>query len=189
MANPSANLASLRASVADSVFEAKVLREAGILAPMRPDKALRIGSAFLRWGASPATGIATAAIHHPHEIAVIDERGSLSFERLHRRSNALAHSFAAMGIGHGDGIGIMCRNHRGFIEATLAAAKLGASALYLNTMFAGPQLVEVTRREGPKALVYDEEFAGLLEGVDDSVARVVGWTEGERRPARRRSSS
>ena len=60
-----------------------------------------------------------------------------------------------MGIGHGDGVGIMCRNHRGFIEATLAAAKLGASALYLNTMFAGPQLAEVTRRERPKALVYD----------------------------------
>ena len=74
-----------------------------------------------------------------------------------------------MGIGYGDGIGIMCRNHRGFIEATLAAAKLGASALYLNTMFAGPQLVEVTRREGPKVLVYDEEFAGLLDGVDESV--------------------
>jgi fatty-acyl-CoA synthase len=73
----------------------------------------------------------------------------------------------------------MCRNHRGFIEATLACAKLGASALYLNTMFAGPQLVEVTRREGPKALVYDEEFTELLEGVDESVARVVGWSEGE----------
>ena len=84
-----------------------------------------------------------------------------------------------MGIGPGDGIGIMCRNHRGFIETTLAAAKLGASALYLNTMFAGPQLVEVTRREEPKALVYDEEFAGLLDGVDESVARVVAWTDGE----------
>jgi fatty-acyl-CoA synthase len=161
------------------LFEAKVLHEAGILAPMRPDKALRVGSTFLRWGASPATGIATAAIHHPHEIAIIDERGSLSFERLHRRSNALASSFAAMGIGYGDGIGIMCRNHRGFVEATLAAAKLGASALYLNTMFAGPQLVEVMRREGPKALVYDEEFADLLEGVEDSVARVVGWSDGD----------
>ena len=158
------SVAELRASVADSIFEVKVLHEAGIVAPMRPDKALKIGSTFLRWGASPATGIATAAIHHPHEIAIIDERGSLSFERLHRRSNALAHSFAAMGIGHGDGVGIMCRNHRGFVEATLAAAKLGASALYLNTMFAGPQLVEVTRREGPKALVYDEEFADLLDG-------------------------
>ena len=73
----------------------------------------------------------------------------------------------------------MCRNHRGFVEATLAAAKLGASALYLNTMFAGPQLAEVTRREGPKVLVYDEEFTGLLEGVDGGVARVVGWCEGD----------
>ena len=46
-------------------------------------------------------------------------------------------------------------------------------------MFAGPQLVEVMRREGPKALVYDEEFTGLLEGVDDGVQRVVAWTDGE----------
>ena len=154
-----------------------MLHEAGILEPIRPDKALKIGATFLRWGASPAIGVATAAIHHPHEIALIDERGSLSFERLHRRTNALAHSFATMGIGYGDGVGIMCRNHRGFVEATLAAAKLGASALYLNTMFAGPQLAEVTRREEPKALVYDAEFAGLLEGVDDSVARIVAWHE------------
>jgi acyl-CoA synthetase (AMP-forming)/AMP-acid ligase II len=179
MANSTVSPAALRETLADSAFEAKVLHEAGILAPMRPDKALRIGAAFLRWGASPATGVTTAAIHHPHEIAVIDERGSLTWERLHRRSNALAHSFAAMGIGYGDGVGIMCRNHRGFLEATLAAAKLGASALYLNTMFAGPQLVEVTRREGPKALVYDQEFTGLLEGVDDSVERVVGWVDEE----------
>ena len=92
-----------------------------------------------------------------------------------------------MGIGHGDGIGIMCRNHRGFIEATLAAAKLGASALYLNTMFAGPQLVEVMRREGPKALVYDEEFAGLLDGVDEGVA--AGGRLDRRRGRRRRRST
>ncbi len=168
---------SARQSVADAVFEAKVLREAGILGLERPDKAIRVGSAFVRWGASPALGITTAAIHHPHETALIDERGSLSFEQLHRRSNALAHAFAKMGIGYGDGVGVMCRNHRGFVEATLAAAKLGASALYLNTMFAGPQLVEVTRREKPKALVYDEEFADLLDGVDESVGRIVGWAD------------
>jgi fatty-acyl-CoA synthase len=179
MGDSSLSLAGLRGSVADSIFELKVLHKAGIVSPMRPDKALKIGTTFLRWGASPATGVATAAIHHPHEIAIADERGSLTWERLHRRSNALAHSFMAMGIGHGDGVGIMCRNHRGFIEATLAAAKIGASALYLNTMFAGPQLVEVTRRESPKALVYDEEFAGLLDGVEDSVARLVAWTDGE----------
>ena len=179
MGNLSSIVSNARESISDAVFEVKVLRKAGILTPMRPDRAGKIGATFIRWGASPATGIATAAIHHPHEIALIDERGSLSFERAHRRSNALAHAFAEMGIGYGDGVGIMCRNHRGFVEATLAAAKLGASALYLNTMFAGPQLAEVTRREGPKVLVYDEEFTGLLEGVDGGVARVVGWCDGD----------
>ncbi len=169
----------VRQSVSDAVFEAKVLREAGVVGLVRPDKAAKVATTFLRWGASPATGVATAAHKYPHETMLIDERGSLSFERVHRRSNALAHAFAAMGIGPGDGIGVMCRNHRGFIETTLAAAKLGASALYLNTMFAGPQLVEVMRREGPKALVYDEEFAGLLDEVDGGIARIVAWTDGD----------
>jgi fatty-acyl-CoA synthase len=178
MANSRLDPAGLRGSISDSIFEVKVLREAGILAPMRPDKALKIGSTFLRWGASPATGVTTAAIHHPHELAIVDEGGALSWERLHLRSNALAHSLAEMGIGPGDGVGVMCRNHRGFIETTLAAAKLGAGALYLNTMFAGPQLAEVTKREGPKALVYDEEFTDLLSGVDPGVRRIVAWCEG-----------
>ena len=179
MPSLSSIVSSVRQSASDAAFEVKVLREAGILGLHRPDKSAKVISAFVRWGASPALGITTAAIHYPDETALIDERGSLTFDQLNRRSNALAHAFERMGIGHGDGVGIMCRNHRGFIEATLAAAKLGASALYLNTMFAGPQLVEVTRREGPKALVYDEEFAGLLDGVGEGVARIVGWAEGE----------
>ena len=171
--------AAARQAASDKAFEIKVLHEAGILGLHRPDKSAKVVSAFVRWGASPALGITTAAIHYPQETALIDERGSLTFEALQRRSNALARAFERMGIGYGDGVGIMCRNHRGFIEATLACAKLGASALYLNTMFAGPQLAEVTRREGPKALVYDEEFAGLLDGVPEDVQRVVGWSEGE----------
>ncbi|HXF32460.1 MAG TPA: AMP-binding protein [Solirubrobacterales bacterium] len=168
----------VRGAVSDLLFEGRVLREAGVIAPMRPDKAIRVASTFLRWGASPATGVATAAIEHPHEIAILDERGSLTWERLHKRSNALAHAFAAMGIGPGDGVGIMARNHRGFLEATLASAKLGASALYLNTMFSGPQLVDVMKREGPKALVYDEEFEDLLSGVEPGVRRIVAWHDG-----------
>jgi acyl-CoA synthetase (AMP-forming)/AMP-acid ligase II len=179
MGSLSSIASSVRQSLSDAAFEARVLREAGILGLMRPDTAVRAGATFLRWGASPATGIAVAAIHHGDQTFIVDERGSLTFEQVHRRSNALAHAFRRMGIGYGDGVGIMCRNHRGFVETTLATAKLGASALYLNTMFAGPQLVEVMQREGPRALVYDEEFGELLDGVDDGVARIVAWADGE----------
>ena len=54
--------------------------------------------------------------------------------------------------------GVMCRNHRGFIEATIALSKLGADALYLNTAFAGPQLAEVVRAR-------EAEGADLRRGV------------------------
>ncbi len=165
--------------VADGAFGVKVLSEAGVLRPIRPDKLARMAAVLAQHGISPAAGAIAAAIQHPHDTALIDERGALTFEQLDRRSNALAHSLAEMGVGAGSGVGIMCRNHRGFVDATIAAAKLGASALYLNTMFSGPQLADVIAREGPRMLIHDEEFGGLLEGVE-GVERVLAWTDGGR---------
>jgi acyl-CoA synthetase (AMP-forming)/AMP-acid ligase II len=164
--------------VSDGAFQVKVLTEAGVLRPIRPDKLARMAMVLAQHGVSPAAGAISAAIHHPDDTALIDERGELTFEQLDKRSNALAHSLAEVGVSAGDGVGIMCRNHRGFVDATIAAAKLGASALYLNTMFSGPQLADVIGREGPRLLIHDEEFSGLLEGVE-GVERVLAWTEGE----------
>ena len=165
--------------LADGAFQARVLTESGIVRPIRPDKLARIAATYARWGTTPATGIAASAIIRPDDVAIIDERGELTFAELHQRSNALARAFAERGVRAGDGVGIMARNHRGFVEATLAAAKLGASSLYLNTMFAGPQLAEVMEREDPKLLVHDEEFTELLEGVDSHIRRVLAWVDGE----------
>ena len=161
--------------VVDGVFAARYLTEAGLVRPIRPDKLARIGVTLARWGVSPAAGSAVNAIHYPDEPAIIDEAGSLSFSETHRRSNALANSLRELGIDEGDGVALMCRNHRWFVEATMACSKLGADCLYLNTAFAGPQLVDVVEREGPVALVYDHEFEDLLSGVPPSVDRYVGW--------------
>ena len=84
------------------------------------------------------------------------------------------------GIGEKDGVAIMCRNHRGFIEATVACSKLGAGALYLNTAFAGPQIADVIEREDPVAVIYDEEFAELVRVGAAEKLRFVAWSE-ERR--------
>jgi fatty-acyl-CoA synthase len=73
-------------------------------------------------------------------------------------------------------VAIMVRNHRGFVDATLGAAKLGADILYLNTAFAGPQLVEVLERERPTVVVHDEELTGILQDAGD-ITRVVAWTD------------
>jgi fatty-acyl-CoA synthase len=161
----------------EAPFNLKVLTEAGVFGPTRPDKLARTMRELLRWGASPASGITLAAILHPDEPVIEDDAGSLTFAELHRRSNALARGLAATGVREGDGVAIMCRNHRGFVETTLACSKLGAHGLYMNTAFAAPQLAEVVEREDPVALVFDQEFAGLLADAGRDVWRFVAWAD------------
>ena len=68
-----------------------------------------------------------------------DRRGRLA--DLRRDAPALERArprpWPSVGSGPDDGVAIMCRNHRGFVEATLAVSKLGASGLYMNTAFSG----------------------------------------------------
>jgi len=167
------------AALGDFAFELKTFNDVGLIRPIRPDKLGRIAERYFRLGASPALGAAANAISVPERVAIIDEAGSLTWERTHRRSNALARALRDEGVEMGDGVAILCRNHRYFIEATMACAKLGAVALYLNTAFAGPQLADVLEREKPAALIYDQEFTDLLSGAAGSVRRFVGWEEKE----------
>ena len=125
-----------------------------------------------------------AATPPPHErygdeIAIIDELGTLTFRDVHERTNALAHGLAANGIGVGDNVGLMCRNHRGFIESVVAASKLGANVLFLNTAFSGPQLADVAQREKPKALIYDYEFEELIHDASRRRKRFIAWHDAE----------
>jgi acyl-CoA synthetase (AMP-forming)/AMP-acid ligase II len=165
---------------------ARTLLGTGMIRPERPDKTVRALGTLRRWGSSSAAAYTISAIRCPDRLAIVDERGTLTFAEVERRTNALAHALAAAGVrgpppataaGGGDGVAIMCRNHRYFIEATVACSKLGASVLYLNTAFAGPQIAEVLRREGPTALIYDEEFAGLVREGGEGLRRFVAWRE------------
>ena len=158
-------------SFADLPSVVKDLADVGILHPIRPDKLGRVLIALQRWGASPAAGIAAAAIERGDDAGFIDELGELSFAELEERSNRLANALREDGVGPGDGIAIMTRNHRWFVDATLASSKLGASALYMNTGFAGPQFTGVVEREEPSTLIYDDEFTELLSGALEAGGR------------------
>jgi fatty-acyl-CoA synthase len=155
------------------------LTNAGIVRPQRPDRLARTALAFLRWGPTPAAGYAANSARYPDETAIIDELGTLTFKEVHERTNALAHALREDGVKEGDSVGIMCRNHRGFIEAYVALSKLGANALFLNTAFSGPQLADVAKREEPKALIYDHEFADLIKDAGKRRKRYIAWHDPE----------
>jgi fatty-acyl-CoA synthase len=120
-------------------------------------------------------GIVISAMKHGERVGLIDELGSLTFNELNDRSDSLAAALAERGMKDGDCIGVLCRNHRGFFDITFAAGKLGARLMFLNTDFSKPQLHDVCAREQVDLLVHDEEYNGIIGGVECRFGSVIGW--------------
>jgi acyl-CoA synthetase (AMP-forming)/AMP-acid ligase II len=164
-------------AIADGVHMARTFARAGMLRPSRPDRALRALLALHRWGPTLAAGYLGAAARYPTAAAIVDERGEVTFGDVDRRTNALARGLAGHGLGPGDRLAIMCRNHRGFVETSIACSKLGLHAIYLNTAFAGPQVSAVVAQEDPAALAYDEEFAPVVAEACAGRAGFRAWED------------
>ena len=148
----------MREKVEEAAFVARTFARAGMVRPENPLRLLQSVGVLRRWGTSIAGGYASAAIRRPGTLALIDDSGALTYAELDRRANELARGLSAAGIGAGDGIAVLCRNHRYFVEVTIAADRIGADLIFLNTMFAAPQVSAVCDQEKPVAIVYDDEF-------------------------------
>jgi len=172
-----AHAMKLLTGIETRVLNVGTLISSGLIRPMRPDHLVRIGRLYLTWGPTPALGYLAASFTRPDDTALIDELGALMFAEVNRRTNALAHALADDGIGEGDRVAVMCRNHRGFVDATVALSKLGAHCLYLNTSFAGPQISDVVKREDASAIVYDQEFTDLVADAAEGRKTYVAWEE------------
>ncbi|WP_253886897.1 acyl-CoA synthetase [Actinokineospora diospyrosa] len=152
------------------------MRRAGLVPLGRPDHVLGSMIAMRRLG--PIAGAARiAATRDRTAIGLVDERGPLTFAELDRRSNALARAFAARGVTPDSVVALLARDHRGAVETMLAASKLGARLLLMNTGFARPQLVDVAEREGVTVFVYDQEFTPLVEALPRSLPSFLAWVD------------
>jgi non-ribosomal peptide synthetase component E (peptide arylation enzyme)/uncharacterized membrane protein len=161
----------------DGLHAAGALTRARLVRPARPDRYARAVAAVARWGQTYAGAYAAAAALYPSDSAVIDEQATLTFARLHERTNRLASALADHGIGAGKQVAVMCRNHGGFVETLVAISKLGADTLLLDTALGGRELSELVRRERPRAVIYDAEFAEPLGASLRRRKAFIAWPE------------
>jgi fatty-acyl-CoA synthase len=162
----------------DEAYFAALCVRSGLVGPELPHKAAQQLLGFERFGLIGGALVA-AAVRHGDQVAIVDERGQLTYRELDRRSNALANAWREHGLEAGQGVAILVRNHRGFLEAVFAALKCGARVILLNTSFAGPQIREVAEREGTHLLVIDDEYSEMLEGVEVEHGSWRAWTDDE----------
>jgi acyl-CoA synthetase (AMP-forming)/AMP-acid ligase II len=118
-----------------------------------------------------------AAIRWPERTAIIDEDGTLTFSEVEHRTNTLARASRDAGVGERDAVAIMCRNHRGLIEATVASLKLGANVLYLDAALRAPTIADLLARARPVALIHDDEFSPLMPRARERRARFLAWCD------------
>jgi fatty-acyl-CoA synthase len=162
--------------VADEAYYTAVCFRAGVLGLEPPNRLLRLGLAVERYGVLGALPEVTA-LRHPDDIALIDEHGELTWKELDDRINALASAWRDEGFQAGDGVALLARNHRGLIESLFAAAKLGGRIILMNTGFSGPQIREVSEREGVDLLVYDEEYETAIGDFTPRLGRIRAWVD------------
>ncbi|MBA1149244.1 AMP-binding protein [Ectothiorhodospiraceae bacterium WFHF3C12] len=113
------------------------------------------------------------ARYHPQRIALQDADGEYSYGELNERVNRMVHWLAGQGVARGDRVAMLSENRREYVEAMLAAAKLGAILAAQNWRLAAGELTHCIRLTAPKVLLVSERHAPVLDEVDHDVDTVV----------------
>ncbi|MCV7172519.1 acyl-CoA synthetase [Mycobacterium manitobense] len=140
---------------------ARKMFEAGAFKLEPPQNVAAMLADIRRWG---EFGMIPAlnARRSPHRAAVIDDDGEMTFGELDAAAHAVANALLAKGVKGGDGVAILARNHRWFLVAVYGAARTGARIILLNSEFSGPQVKEVSEREGAKIIIHDDEYTKAM---------------------------
>lgn len=149
----------------------------GALRPVGPRAMAALARSLWQFGPTPAMLLAASAIRYPDRAALIDDSGQLTYRQLQERAEAIAAAVYALAPSPPRSLGIVCRNHRGFTEAMLAGAQLGAELVFINTELTPQQLRAILQRHQPDVLVFDDEYTQAVEDAQYQGLRVVAWRD------------
>ena len=116
--------------------------------------------------------VAQRQAYIPTARRCIDEDGEFTYRELDEAAHAVANGLIEKGVKGGDGVAILARNHRWFLIANYGAARVGARIILLNSEFSGPQIKEVSEREGAKLIIYDDEYAKAVSKADPELGKL-----------------
>lgn len=150
---------------------ARKMFDAGAFKIEPPQNVAAMVADIRRWG---EFGMIPAlnARRTPDAVAIIDDDGEMTFKELDDAANAVANGLLDIGVKGGDGLALLIRNHRWFLVAVYGAAKVGVKLILLNSEFSGPQIKEVSEREGAKLIIFDDEYTKAVSAAEPELGRL-----------------
>lgn len=106
----------------------------------------------------------------PHKLAFISygvdgTRTTTSYGELNERANRFAALFTELGVGRGNRVSSMARNHVDVVAAYYGALKIGAAFGGVNVMYRGSDIGYQLTHSRPTVVLTDAEFAPLVDEV------------------------
>ncbi|MDX6231789.1 MAG: hypothetical protein QOH68_757 [Nocardioidaceae bacterium] len=157
-------------------YTLKVFRQIGMLKPVLPHRLIGAGLQLVKWGPGLPSGVNAAAKRFPKQLAIIDDAGALTWSALAEQINQFTQALKDRGIQPGDSVAVLSRNHRYMIIALIAIMQAGGRVLLLNTMASRSQLGELSKREGAKLVILDQEFLEVGADVEDDTI-ILCWAD------------
>ena len=145
--------------------------EAGAFRLEPPQNVAAMATDIYKWGEFGMLPSLNAR-RHPDRAACIDEDGEFTYRELDEAAHAVANGLREKGVRGGDGVAILARNHRWFLIANYGAARAGARIILLNSEFSGPQIKEVSEREGAKVIIYDDEYTKAVSKAEPELGKL-----------------
>ena len=95
-----------------------------------------------------------------------------TWSQLETRIRRAAGALRASGLGPGDHLAVLDKNHPACLELTLAASLIGAANVVVNFRLAAEELAHVLDDSAAQVIVVGAEFAETLDGLRDRLPRV-----------------
>lgn len=128
---------------------------------------------MIRYGTTLGGLFAMAAAVAPQRTALVDDDRAITFGRLQDHVGALAHHLAdRFDVREGSAVGILARNHIGFVETALACSRLGADAILLNTGMSPSQAATVAEQQQLALIVADADLLDMLADAPADIPRL-----------------
>ncbi len=120
-----------------------------------------------------------SAAFTPHKLAIRFAERDLSYAAFAGRVRHASSRLAALGVGRGDVVAYLGRNHPEMLVLLFACARCGAMVVPLNWRHATPEHAGALADCSPRAILVDATFTARAQSLRDDHSGIIWMTLGD----------
>ena len=105
----------------------------------------------------------------PDREGLVCEGIRRTYKQLNGRANRLANTMKALGVDHGDRVGLLALNEPEYLDMYFGLGKIGAILVPINHRLAGPEIEYILSDCEAKVLVFGKEFAEVVDSIRNDI--------------------